>query len=169
MSNFDNDYVVNKFGEWKNRYDIPDHEDFNLKMLFSLEKQYIDTPEEHIKTKRDILSMINSIKNRMSYKYFDEKTEKTEDIKNKDKKIILVVTEDDDKNLREIFYNMLGKEVINYINVRNNSVINTNKYIIKFKEKNSNNLRGMRCDYFLNLTGDKEFENEVLRPMVRPL
>ena len=157
-----NEYVEQKYVKWKEKYDIPDYEEFMLKVMFDLEHQYNNTPDEHIKTKSDILRTINDIKKDCNFKY--SKSQKIED---KDKNIILIVTDNDDRYLREIFYNMLGKEVINYTDVRNNSVILTGKYIIKFKEKNSNNLRGMRCDYFLNLTSDKKFENEILIPMVR--
>ena len=157
-----NEYVEQKYNKWKEKYDIPDYEEFMLKSMFDLEHQYNNTPDEHIKTKSDILRTINDIKKDCNFKY-----SKSQKIENIDKNIILIVTDNDDRYLREIFYDMLGKEVINYKNVRNNSVIITNKYIIKFKEKDSDNLRGMRCNYFLNLTGDKEFESQVLIPLVR--
>ena len=56
-----NEYVEDKFKEWNNKFEIPYGYEFQLKTMFELEEQFRETPKENVKTKRDILDMINRI------------------------------------------------------------------------------------------------------------
>jgi hypothetical protein len=59
-------YVESKFIEWNKKFEIPYGYEFHLKTMFELEEQFREQPKENVKTKYDILRMIQDIYNRMS-------------------------------------------------------------------------------------------------------
>ena len=62
------DYVENKFKEWNEKFDVPYGCEFQLKTMFELEEQFMEQSKEDIKTKQDILRMIQDLHTRMSIK-----------------------------------------------------------------------------------------------------
>ena len=55
------EYIEEKFAFWNEKYNIPYNSVFIIRSLFELEYQFMMTPLEHVKTKRDILDMIQKI------------------------------------------------------------------------------------------------------------
>lgn len=86
--------VEKKYKEWNDKYIVPHGYEFQLKTMFELEEQFRETPKEDVKTKKDILEMIQHINGRMQR--FDER-KKTEYNINADGVIISC-----DINLKEI-------------------------------------------------------------------
>ena len=54
-------YIEDKYKEWNDKFEIPYMAEFQIKTMFELEEQFREQPKENVKTKRDILDMINKI------------------------------------------------------------------------------------------------------------
>jgi len=80
-------------------------------------------------------------------------------------RIIILVS---NKSQQELYYSLFQKffnDIIRLQQGRFEYRIETPKFILVFivKDKNAD-FCGQRCHYYLNLTGDKKFEQEVLIP-----
>ncbi|RNB59375.1 hypothetical protein EDM57_04325 [Brevibacillus gelatini] len=55
-------YVQEQFNLWNEKFNIPFEHEYELKKYFELQHQYDNTPDEHVKTKRELLDMMNKLK-----------------------------------------------------------------------------------------------------------
>jgi hypothetical protein len=62
------EYVNEKYAKWEEKYIIRENMKFLIKSMFQLEYQFMMTPPEHTKAKKDILDMIYRINQSMMLK-----------------------------------------------------------------------------------------------------
>jgi hypothetical protein len=53
---FESEYVKNEFAKWQEMYEIPYKQEFLVKSLLSLQKQFISEPEDHVMAKERLLN-----------------------------------------------------------------------------------------------------------------
>jgi hypothetical protein len=151
-------YVDENLELWKEKYNIPLDQEFNLKALFGLQYDFMATPSEHVKAKKDLIEAMQLIQRNLNLTP-KKKLEKL-------KKLIIVVNNSSHlKEVFEIIELMLGTNVKFVVNANTHGHFETDNLEIDIYIK-SDKLRGKRCDMYWNLTGDLNFENEVLKPMV---
>lgn len=158
------EYVENKFNDWINKYEIPEHMEFELKSLFDLEEQFRNQPPENVKTKDILLNMIMRINGRFNGKLFERKTK----IVKPDIYVVIAVNSNA-KELYQLFYHVFEEQIkhqYDYKEVKKIEIENYHIYIIDKKEEYVDMARGITCHYYINLTGDKYFEGQVLKPML---
>lgn len=151
-------YIEEKFKEWKEYYDIPFNKEFDVKALLGLQYDFNCLPHDHIKSKKDLLDAMYLIQRSISL------TPK----KKLEKPKRLIIVTNDTSHLKEVF------EIIELMLETNVKFVTNNNTHGYFETDNlkvdiyikSDKLRGKRCDMYWNLTGDLEFENEVLKLMV---
>lgn len=162
--------VESKYREWKEKYNIPDRYEFQLKTMFELEEQFQEQPRENVKTKKDILDMIQNISGRLPGNLFEEK--KKEEYKPyKQKFKILVVTKDKDINLFNLFEDLLKEKIIISKCSHEEMSITMPKYYLRFMSMGNSkdkydDFRGLKYNYFINLTNDVLFERTILIPII---
>lgn len=166
IADFNCEYVENKFKEWKEKYDVPDYYDFELRAMFALEKQFMVTPDEHVKKKYDLMKMISDIKRNMGISWLKNCT--------KNKGNILIIINHEDSTIVDLFQNIIGS---NLKKKEKRYSLNILDYYFKFYCKNCTitfmtkkavqTKRGFKFDNYLNLTGDIKFENEYLKSMIK--
>ena len=115
------EYVESKFIEWNNKYDIPEYFEFQLKTMFELEEQFREQPKENVKTKQDILRMIQDLHGRLQFRIKENK-----EIKDKVYSIKLINNENNEEIIDIINHNIKylksvylgkGKDIIKETNV----------------------------------------------------
>lgn len=62
------EYVESEFAKWNNEYDIPFEQVFDVKAILDLEHQYLSTPDDHVKTKSDIVHTMQRLKSGLRLK-----------------------------------------------------------------------------------------------------
>jgi hypothetical protein len=152
------EYVEREFQKWSEIYEIPFDQEFEVKALLELQGQYNEIPDKHIRTKTDILNAIHGIKGRLRLK-------KKVNLSNEEKLKVLVVVDHYSKikEIVNIFARIINNEWIDYVKMyQGEATIQTKDAVIEFRPKNEMQIRGLKYDIYLNLTGDKQFENEVL-------
>lgn len=55
-------YVQEQFNKWSEHYIIPFEHEFELRKYFELQHQYDNTPDDHVKTKRELIDMMGKLK-----------------------------------------------------------------------------------------------------------
>jgi hypothetical protein len=152
------EYVESELKKWKEEYIIRFDQEFLVKSMLELQYQYRNIPDEHVKTKNDLMRLITQTMHELRLK----------PNLNKDGFKILVIAKDDDQAVRT--YNMFQKmfadsipfddiQVISPYRV-NIPKINTKNFEIRIETAHINLLRGMRADYILNLSGNTEIDEE---------
>jgi Fe-S cluster assembly iron-binding protein IscA len=148
-------YVESELKKWKEEYIIRFDQEFLIKSMLELQFQYNITPDDHVKTKKDLMEVITRTMRELRLK----------PNLNKDRLKILVIVKDDGHAIHT--YNMFQKmfaESITFddiqvlINRVNIPKINTKNFEIIIEKANLNLLRGMRADYILNLSGEYEID-----------
>lgn len=150
-------FIEREYKSWKERFEAPYEQEFNVKAMFELQWQYSKTPSDHIKTKRDILETIQRILEGMKLKPNYNTVEHRELLifaKNYTQKV----------NLHEMFKLMLNEKLleedlkINGVSAR--SILKTKELTINIEiPRKELGYRGYRADYILNLTGEKEIDD----------
>lgn len=59
------EYVAREFEKWSERYEISFEQEFLIKSLIDLQRQFIETPDDHVRTRQDVLNMIIQIQSRL--------------------------------------------------------------------------------------------------------
>lgn len=150
-------YVESQLAKWRESYIVKPEQEFMLKAMFELQYQYKNTPDDHIKTKRDLIEAVQRIMSSL----------KLVPALSKDRFKVLVIVNDDIDQVK--VYEMFQKMFVDRIPLKEIQVIgsgriqipliNTNEFEITIKKLNMHLLRGMRADYILNLTGNKEVDD----------
>jgi hypothetical protein len=87
--------VEREFSEWKEKYEIPFNQEFNVKMLLNLREAIDETPNEHIRNKRDLIHTAMDIEQRLHLTSKEEikenANERIEKILNKPIKEALII------------------------------------------------------------------------------
>lgn len=151
-------YMESEFKKWQEKFEIPFEKEFDVKALLSLQYQFMVTPDEHIKSKKDLIDAIH----RLQYNL------KLEPVTNPDEfKILAIVNNQSQKgSLFEMFKKLLGDKIIE-------SSIKTNSpgelrtklrtkdceiSILTCSHNNIDHLRGRKADYILNMTGSRDVD-----------
>lgn len=157
----------NRFKELDDKYIIPDNFKFLVKAMCDLEEQFDNTESKNVKTKNDILNMIVNIQKSLpDFRYKNNGYNKN--------KMYDVLIYGEKNKLIQLFHFL--NSILNMLHVKLHSYNNTNcseihtdfMNIIFLYDKNEHSCRGKRIDAYVNLTNDYEFENTVLKPMLKP-
>lgn len=56
------EYIEKEFEKWKQYYDIPFANEFNVKALLSLQYDFMSLPDDYVKSKKDLIEAMSVIK-----------------------------------------------------------------------------------------------------------
>ncbi len=142
--------IKSEYKKWSEMYDIPFEKEFEVKALIELQCQYYATPNDHIRTKTDILNAIHNLKRNLGLK-------KKEIIHHEDKMRVLVIVDNYTyiKPNTDWFVKLVGEErILNLSESQSQATIVTDNTIIEIRV-NSENVRGLKYDRLINLCKDK--------------
>lgn len=153
--------VEREFKEWKERYYIPYNQEFNVKMLLKIREEIEEIPTEHVRTRKDLIDMADRLHSRMRLNL--KLPEKQYDYK------LLIIGDNNQLcNLYDFFRMIIkDKDIKNIFSYNNFNIELLNGITILGRCKNENQIYGHKIDSYLNLTGDKKFEEEILKPMLK--
>jgi hypothetical protein len=133
-------YIESELTKWKEKFEIPFEQEFNLKAMLSLQYQFLTLPEDHVKAKADLIHTIQRISGELRLKPIKKITEKVD--------IVLLAKEIGIRSeLFELLHNLLDGKINNEFHNQNKSIIETDTLNIKLYQSDSNSIRGMRADY----------------------
>jgi hypothetical protein len=165
-----NERVESEFKKWQERYDIPYDEEYNVKLLLQIRDEIDSTPMEHVKTKRDL----NDMADRIYYHLRLKPREPEEPEREYDYTLLIIGNNNQIHNVYQILRLIIDDKCIK--NVKNGMYTLGQYYFtielyngvkIIGKSKTEELIQGYLVDYYLNLTGDQQFEEEVLKPMLK--
>lgn len=149
-------YVESELNKWRESYVVKPEQEFMLKSMFELQYQFKITPDDHVRTKKDLIETIQRIMNNL----------RLVPVLNKDRFKVLVMVNNDHEKVR--VYDMFQKMFIDIIpldDIKVNSsgrirvpVIDTKEFEIRIEKADLSYLRGTRADYILNLSDNKEID-----------
>lgn len=142
-------YVESEYKKWEEKFEIPFELDFEIKALFELQHQFINTPDEHIKTKTDLINVIGRLKRDLNLKPIKK-------FNDKDKLKVLIIADNLSikKEYEEFLSQILeGNIETQYLrNSKSDFVTNTHKITIAVENEL---LRGWRADLVYRLQEDR--------------
>ena len=151
------EFIEREMKEWEEHFEIPFQSKYKVRMLHELRYTYGKTPDDHIKSKREIIEGIVRLERELNLK-----PKQKEDRRNLTEKVhvIIVVNQEKFTATLDLFRGLVESNL---------EVVSTNKYSAKLTTGKyqillgtpSESLRGKRCDVLLNLTKDNEIENMV--------
>jgi len=151
------EYVSTEGEKFNKKYEIDQIDEFSLKTLFNLQYDFMRTPAEHVKNRAEILKMIEMIKSNLKLKPTQE------EVKSESKfKIGIICSVEAQSNEMYRHLSTSLKDVTKGINTNTQKEIQTKTSIYTILTKSSQ-LRGRRFHEYWNLTGDAQFEKDVLR------
>lgn len=142
-------YVESEYKKWKEKFEIPFELEFEVRALFELQHQFINTPDEHIKTKTDLINAIGRLKRDLNLKPIKK-------FSNNDKLRVLIIT--DSLAVKKEYEEVLSQNLEGNIQtrfIRNNKsdfVTNTHKITVAVDNEL---LRGSRADIVYRLKEDR--------------
>jgi hypothetical protein len=150
-------YIERELERWKENYIIPIEQEFSVRAMLGLQFQYDNTVDEHVRTKKDLIDTIQRILGSLRLK----------PVLSKDRFRVLVIVNNNHQTIN--VYNMFQKmlfEKISFENIKHASNgdmsvknISTKHFDIRIEKANINLVRGLKADYILNLSGDKEIDD----------
>jgi hypothetical protein len=155
-----------EFKEWKERYEIPFDQEFNVKQLLQIREEIEETPTEHVRTRKDLIDIADRIQYHMR---LNPKLPE----KQYDYKLLVVGNNSQLYNLYEFFRMILNEKDIK--SIFSGAKVESYKFSIELhngvtiigRYKNAEQIYGYKIDNYINLSGDKEFEENVLKPMLK--
>jgi hypothetical protein len=155
-------YVEREYKKWEELYVISYEEEYNIKLLLQLRYEIFHTKPEHTKTKLDLIEMAQRIQSRLK---LHKRQPEDKDNKNFS---LLIVSNVYNNSILDLFKMLLGSKNLKTIKGhRNYGEIETYDGITIFITPKTDMIRGKKVDYYLNLTGDMEYENKVLEKMLK--
>jgi hypothetical protein len=154
-------YIDENLELWKENYNIPLDQEFNLKALFGLQYDFMTTPSEHVKAKKDLIEAMQLIQKNLNLT-------KKKKLSDNEKVNLLIVVENEAQlqSVSELIELMLGSSIEKYYKYKTyTSFVNDSVKVDIYTKSTS--LLGKRCHVYWNLTGDIEFENKVLKPLLK--
>jgi glutaredoxin-related protein len=149
-------YVESELKKWKESYIIRLEQEFSIKAMLELQYQYNNTPDEHVKAKRDLIETITKINRDLRLK----------PVINKDKFKVLVIVNHDYEAVN--IYNMFQKMLVDMIPFDDIQIassgrvsipkISTKNFDIVIDKSNLSLLHGKKADYIVNLSGNSEID-----------
>ncbi|WP_025912058.1 hypothetical protein [Priestia flexa] len=153
-------YVKQELEIFKTKYEWSHLDDFSVKAMFELQWQYFNSPIDHVKTRSELLNMIENIKRRLDLKPVVIKPE----LKNENKFIIGIFVNNDlqVRQIHETFLTDMKENITFFSSEKNKAAIHTKTKIYKiFARTNDEILRGITIHDYWNLTGDKQFDRLI--------
>ena len=147
------EWVESEFTKWKERFEIPFVDEFNVKVMLGLRYDYENTPNDHYKAKGDILHALCEIRHALDGVLIEKKP-------NAKRKIMVIV--DNDSEVLE-YAQMLMKNLDNVDSkkiYRDKAEIGTNEFRFVII-KNNASLRGHRCQALFDLSSGKNANESV--------
>jgi len=148
-------YINKEYKIWEEKYQIPYEDEFNIKLLLQLRYDILHTKPELTKTKIDLIEMAQRIQSRLRLKEKQKTPNYNYTIMVIGDKLQLVVI----KKLIE----MISRENI----LDKNHVKLTNGISLYFMPKDENKIREYKFNDYIDLTNDKQFQNNVLKMILR--
>lgn len=160
------DYVEKNYKIWEEAFYIPYEEEFNIKLLLQLRYDILTTKPEYTRTKFDLIEMSNRIQSRLKLK------SKQKEEKSKHNYIILIIGNIHQLDLFIKLIEMIAnKDEYKQYNERkcNGTPIYEIEFFngvrMIFRSKDTI-IKNLIIDNYINLTGDFEFEQNILKPML---
>lgn len=154
------EYMEKELEKWKENYNIPFEKEFDVKALLSLQYDFITLPEDYVKSKKDLIEAMQMIQKNLNL------TKKKKLSENEKIRLLIVVeSEAQLQNVSELIELILGSSIEKYYKHKTYAFFINDSVKVDICTK-SINLHGKRCHSYWNLTGDLEFENKVLKPML---
>jgi hypothetical protein len=154
------EYIERELKAWKEQFEIPFEDEYKVKILHDLRYTYENTPDDHVKTKADIIHAIQNLARNLKLK-------PRQKLKREDKEIHLIVTNNRQEtyNTFEFFKELIDdNKIVSLKASPKYAEIETTSKIIKIMHKTESELfRGIRFHTYWNLTRDILFEEQVLR------
>lgn len=149
------EYIESELNKWKELYEISFEQEFDLNALFSLQYQFTITPPDHVKTLGDIIHTKNQIMRNLYLKpaVSKESFEVLVFVKNHNQKA----------EMHDLFSRLLsGKLIENDLQINHTgkvkSVLKSSNSNIRIEIDSLDYYRGLKADYVLNLTDNKEID-----------
>lgn len=154
-----------KFKLWKEQYDIPYDEEFMVKTLLELEEEYesISKTSNTIMTRKTLLETISRLK--ASLRLIPKTVESNYNI------LFIGNVNTQLSNIMEQVEAIVGKNNISAKTKTSKQLSLKTTYgtTIYFASKsNIEQFKGMRIDYYFNLSENYEFEDKFIRPILFP-
>lgn len=149
------EYIESELAKWKEKYEIGFQDEFDLKAMLELQYQFTITPPEHVKTLGDIIHTKNQIMRNLNLKPAVSK---------ENFEVLVFVNNNLQKaQVHDLFSRLLsGKLIEDELQVamsgKVKGVLKSSNFNIRVETDSLNYYRGMRADYILNLTGNKEID-----------
>lgn len=157
--------VEREFKEWQERYEIPYTEEFNVKQLLKIREEIEETPTEHVRTRKDLIDMADKLYNHMR---FNPKLPE----KQYDYKLLIVGNENQLHAIYDLLRILIREKDIKSIfdgtrsEIHKFSIELYNGVTIMGRYKDEKQFRGYPINAYINLTGDIEFEENILKPIL---
>lgn len=154
--------VEKKFQEWKEKYEIPEHQEFNYKTLIALQGEYAEISRlqpDHTKRRMELLHMIERVQRELKFKKIEKK--------NKEKiKVLIACRANDIEVIHSMIEDMLRDDTLKdsvktFTRTPKGLVFQINHYEFMFTDTSQRDMRGMRFHELFNMTG-KDLPLEVL-------
>jgi hypothetical protein len=134
-------FIESEYKKWEDKFEIPFEKEFDVRALLSLQHQFLSLPDEHVKTKADIIITISRLTERLNLK-------KKNILKDEDKLKVIFVVDDEvnKKELSDILTKVTGVNDNDTFNTPSSVNIKTDQFNIKIV-LNNDHLRGQRADF----------------------
>lgn len=147
-------YVESELTKWKENYIVRHEHEFSLRAMLELQYQFKNTPDDHVKAKKDLIDTIQRILLNLRLK---------PTLNTKQFKVLVVVNNSQQKvHMYNMFQKMFESQIpFDDIKVAANGNISVEKIVTKNFEIRIETVRVNmlpRADYILNLTGNKEID-----------
>jgi uncharacterized protein YfbU (UPF0304 family) len=138
-------YIEREYKKWEEKFEIPFELEFNVKALLSLQHQFMELPEEHVKTKADVMSTITRLQRDLNLK----PKRKLQD--NEKREYLFIVENAIQKlNIEELLIN--SSKVEQVLSRAYSTKITTDEFKIHIKMQDEHSgLRGLRADTVLKI------------------
>ena len=156
------EFIEREMKVWKEKFDISFADEFKVEMLQELRYTYMNTQEDHIKTKNDIIETIMKLERSLNLKPRNVELELS--MPEKEKIMIVVNNRGTQFEMSRLLEGLINKNELNFTfgkQFPTQFITSSKKINIELNSENS--LRGKRCDTLLNLTGDSKVEDMVKR------
>jgi hypothetical protein len=146
-------YIESEFKKWEETFEIPFEQEFNLKALLALQHQFLTLPDEHIKTKADVMGTISRISKDLNLK-------RKRKLSDSEKYSIMFVVDDklQKDRLEDLFTLSISENNLESVHSSNNQTkIKTDLHQINIVVNGENRLRGQRADSVFKLENGSKF------------
>lgn len=134
-------YIESEYKKWEEKFEIPFEVEFNVKALLSLQHQFMNLPDDHVKAKAEIMRTISDIQRTLNLK-------RKANLENKIEVVLLAKETGAKIDLVNFLHKLLNNQILTGKQSMSKYEIETDTSRIRIVDAvNSENWRGMRGDF----------------------